>query len=215
MPAQNQLAARTARRSRASLTLLFVLFIIVFLLRVGRWLYIEDSLAHAQAIVVLSGRMPIRALEAAKLYREGYAPEIWLTHVTEPGKSLAAMGVQYFGEEHYNSEVLIHEGVPAAAIHVLDPPIINTADEIITIKAALNAAPLHTVIIVTTKPHTRRVRTLWRKLTRGDGQAIVRAASQDPFDPDHWWRNTRDALDVVREILGLVNAWAGLPIGRF
>ncbi|MDP9146169.1 MAG: YdcF family protein, partial [Acidobacteriota bacterium] len=117
-----------------------------------------------------------------------------------PGKSLAAMGVQYFGEEHYNSEVLIHEGVPAAAIHVLDPPIINTADEIITIKAALNAAPLHTVIIVTTKPHTRRVRTLWRKLTRGDGQAIVRAASQDPFDPDHWWRNTRDALDVVREI---------------
>jgi hypothetical protein len=29
---------------------------------------------------------------------------------------------------------------------------------------------------------------------------------------DHWWRNTRDALAVVREILGLINLWAGLPV---
>jgi hypothetical protein len=38
----------------------------------------------------------------------------------------------------------------------------------------------------------------------------VRAAADDPFDPSHWWRNSTDALDVVREVLGLLNAWAGL-----
>jgi hypothetical protein len=27
-----------------------------------------------------------------------------------------------------------------------------------------------------------------------------------------WWRNTGDALDVVREVLGLLNVWAGLPL---
>jgi uncharacterized SAM-binding protein YcdF (DUF218 family) len=214
MSPQNNAWPRTNRHRNPLLTLLFLLLLILFFFKVGRWLIIEDPLQHAQAIAVLSGRMPVRALEAAKLYRAGYAKEIWLTHMTEPGKSLDSLGLQYFGEEHYNRILLIHDGVPTDAIHVLEPPILNTADEIIAIKAALNASPTHAVIIVTTKPHTRRVRTLWRSLTRGDGQAIVRAASDDPFDADHWWRNSRDALDVVRELLGLMNAWAGLPLGQ-
>jgi len=60
--------------------------------------------------------------------------------------------------------------------------------------------------------HTRRTRALWKRLAGGDGAAIVRGVSSDPFDAAHWWRNTRDALDVVREVLGLLNAWAGLPL---
>lgn len=202
---------RYTRRSTALSLLLLIAFILCFFY-LGRWLIVEDPLDHAQAIVVLSGRMPLRVLEAAKIYRAGYAPEVWLTHSTEPGKSLQDMGIKFYGEEDYNREILIHEGVPANAIHVLEPPILNTADEIIAIKFALNSAPLHTVIIVTSKPHTRRVHALWRSLTRGQGRIIVRASSEDPFDAQHWWRNTTDALDVVREVLGLLNAWAGLPL---
>jgi hypothetical protein len=56
------------------------------------------------------------------------------------------------------------------------------------------------------------VRALWKKLAGEHLKAVVRAAREDPFDADHWWRNTRDALSVVREILGLMNVWAGLPI---
>ncbi|HUN60878.1 MAG TPA: hypothetical protein VMU53_02760, partial [Candidatus Sulfotelmatobacter sp.] len=41
---------------------------------VGRWLVAEDPLRKADAIAVLSGRMPSRALEAARVYKEGYAP---------------------------------------------------------------------------------------------------------------------------------------------
>jgi uncharacterized SAM-binding protein YcdF (DUF218 family) len=194
------------------LTLLLFAAAIICFLYVGKWLVVEDPLDHAQAIAILSGRMPERALEAARLYRGGYAPEVWLTHSTEPGKSLKEMGVEYFGEDYYNQKILLQQGVPVKAIRVLDPPILNTADEIVSIKGALNAAPLHIVIIVTTKPHTRRTRTLWRILTHDESRAIIRAASTDPFDADHWWRSTRDALDVVREVLGLMNAWAGLPL---
>jgi uncharacterized SAM-binding protein YcdF (DUF218 family) len=206
---------RSARRSGGLFSLLLFVAAIVCFLYVGQWLVMEDPLDHAQAIAVLSGGMPVRALEAAKLYRAGYAPEVWLTHSVEPGKSLEAMGVQFFGEEYYNTKILVHEGVPSAAIHVLEPPILNTADEVVAINAALSATPVHIVIIVTTKPHTRRVRTLWRLLTHDEQRAIVRAASTDPFDPEHWWRSTRDALDVVREVLGLLNAWAGLPLGHY
>ncbi len=155
---------------------------------VGRWLVVEDPVEKARAIAVLSGRMPVRAVEAAKLYRRGYAPEVWLTQ--------------------------IHEGVPAGAIHVLEPPIVNTADEIRVISGALDREKDRSVILVTSKPHTRRVRLLWRKLAPVECRAIVRAASEDPFDPRHWWRNSSDALDVVREVLGLMNAWAGLPLTR-
>jgi uncharacterized SAM-binding protein YcdF (DUF218 family) len=201
-----------ARRSNNPFPLLFLLAAALCFFNVGAWLVVEDPLEHAQAIVVLSGRMPMRALEAAKLYRAGYAPEVWLTRSNEPAKSLQAMGVEYYGEEYYNSKILVHEGVPAAAIRVLEPAIVNTADEIATIKAALNATPQHTAILVTTKPHTRRVRALWRAVKPDATRAIVRATTFDPYDGRHWWRTTRDALDVVREVLGLLNAWAGLPL---
>ena len=43
-------------------------------------------------------------------------------------------------------------------------------------------------------------------------EAIVRYASDDPFEPARWWRNTADALSVSREWFGLLNAWAGFPV---
>ena len=206
------LARSRALRILLAAGLSSVLLFIICFFAVGRWLVVEDSLVKSRAIAVLSGGMPLRAMEAAKLYREGYAPEIWLTHSAEPGETLAAMNIPFTGEDYYNVRILIHEGVPPGAIHVLDPPIVNTADEVIVIAAALAHEKDRTVIVVTTKAHTRRVRLLWRRLASGRGHAIVRAASEDPFDPRRWWRNTGDALDVVREVLGLLNAWAGLPL---
>jgi uncharacterized SAM-binding protein YcdF (DUF218 family) len=185
---------------------------IVFVLFIGRWLVVEDPLERAQAIVVLSGGMPVRAIEAGTLYRQGYAPKVWLTHSTEPGKTLEAMGIPFTGEDSYDARILMHEGVPAEAITVLEPAIINTADEIAAVSAALAQEKGSTVIIVTSKVHTRRTRILWHKLAGNRGHAIVRAASEDRFNPGHWWRSTGDALEVVRELLGIANAWAGLPL---
>ena len=106
----------------------------------------------------------------------------------------------------------MREGVPASAIQVLDPPVVNTVDEMETIGGALKSRNLHSVILVTSKVHTRRVRALWNRVSAKDGIALVHGVSDDSFDPAHWWRSTGDALDVVREILGLANAWAGLPL---
>jgi hypothetical protein len=72
-----------------------------------------------------------------------------------------------------------------------------------------NSAP---VIFVTSKTHTRRVRLLWHAVAGGRSRAIVRPARQDPFDANHWWRERRFALEVVREYLGLLNYWAGFPV---
>ena len=191
----------------------FLLFVVLFVFfNVGRWLSVEDRLKKADAIAVLSGRMPDRALEAARLYRTGYAPEVWLTHSTEPAATLQKLSVTFAGEDAYDKQILVHEGVPDTAIRILDPPIVNTADEMKTIGQALKQGRSHKVILVTSKVHTRRTRTLWKRLSQQDAEAIVRGVSDDPFDPSHWWRTTGDALDVVREVLGMLNAWAGLPL---
>lgn len=190
---------------------LFFLGLFVFL-NVGRWLVSEDPLQKASAVAVLSGRIPGRALEAARVYKQGYAKEVWLTYSTEPGATLEKLSVTYVGEEIYNREVLVHEGVPENAIRVLEPPIVNTADEMRTIGEALRKENPRTVIIVTSPAHTRRARMLWKKISAQDGEAIIHRVPDDPFDAAHWWRNTSDALDVVREVLGLANAWAGLPL---
>ena len=212
-------AAVVAPRSRrrfifAAAAFLFLTLALVAFFGVGRWLVVEDPIGKARAIVVLNGGMPVRALEAAELYRQGYAPEIWLTRTSEPGESLKSMGIPFEGEEVYSARVLIHEGVPVGAIHVLEPPIVNTANEMRVISQTLQREKDRSVILVTSKPHTRRVRLLWRKLAPRYCRAIVRPATDDPFDVRHWWRSTGDALDVVREVLGIMNAWAGLPLTR-
>jgi uncharacterized SAM-binding protein YcdF (DUF218 family) len=204
----------SSKRSRLWLALIAsaFLFVVFVFLNAGRWLVVQDPLQKADAIAVLSGRMPDRALEAARVFKQGYANRVWLTHSTEPGATLAEFSIPFVGEESYNKQILVHEGVPESAIQILDPPISNTACEMQTIGAVLRRENLHSVIIVTSKVHTRRTKALWKRLSAKDGIVIIHGVSDDPFDPAHWWRTTSDALDVVREVLGLLNTWAGLPL---
>jgi uncharacterized SAM-binding protein YcdF (DUF218 family) len=203
-----------ARKSRVWLSIIgsLVFLLMLAFLNLGRWLDREDPPQKAAAIAVLSGRMPSRALEAARLYNLGYAPQVWLSYSVEPGATLEKLSVPYAGEEFYDRLLLLHQGVPDSAIHILAPPIVNTADEMRTFGQALRKENLHRIILVTSKVHTRRAAVLWRRLSGNGGEAIIRGASGDGYDPTHWWRSTGDALDVVREILGLLNAWAGLPL---
>src|ERR1700676_1158783 len=122
---------RHLRLAVALLVVTFVMIVSVVLLflGVGRWLIVEDSLDKAQDIVVLSGRIPERAKEAARFFNAGFAPQIWLTRTNEPAASLQEMHIAYIGEDFFNSRVLMHEGVPSNAIRVLELSVDNTAEE--------------------------------------------------------------------------------------
>jgi uncharacterized SAM-binding protein YcdF (DUF218 family) len=185
---------------------------LAFMLGVGHWLVKEDSLQKANAIAVLSGNFPARAIEAASLYRSGYATEIWLTHPGPQSDSLTQMGIHYPSEADFNYQVLRRQGVPAKAIHVLNSPIINTQDELDVIGSALQQRNITTVIVVTNKAHTRRVHELWNKLDSTRGKIIVHAIPGDDFQPSAWWTRTGDTHQVIHEVFGMINLWAGLPM---
>ena len=184
----------------------------VFLLGVGHWLVKQDNLQKADAIAVLSGGFPVRALEAAALYRAGYASEIWLTNPSGQPQIMKELGIHYPSEADFNRRALLRQGVPAKAIHILDSPIVNTADELEVISDSLQKKGESSVIVVTEKAHTRRVHTLWTKYESGRGKAIVHGVSNDAFDPNGWWKHTEDTHQVVHEVLGMMNVWAGMPM---
>ena len=178
---------------------------------IGQWLVVQDPLAHADAIVILSGNLPDRALEAARLYSAGYAAQVWISQPVSPAEELKTMKIFYLGEDFYNEKILLAQGVPVDAIRILERPSVNTQMEVREIGEFLRQNDLSSAIIVTSKPHTRRVRAIWNRLVGSDARAIVRYANDDRYDGSHWWRHTQDGLDVVRESLGLLNAWAGFP----
>ncbi|HEV2520761.1 MAG TPA: YdcF family protein [Candidatus Acidoferrales bacterium] len=179
---------------------------------IGRWLVVQDPLVHADVLVVLSGRLPERAEEAARLFRAGYADQVWISAPTSPEQALKAMKISFLGEDFYNEKVLLAQGVPADSIRVMARPSANTEEEVRQIAENLRSMDYHTAVLVTSKAHTRRVHLIWRRLVGSEPRLIVRYASDDSYDGAHWWRHTRDALDVVRETLGLCNAWAGFPL---
>src|SRR5260370_5989783 len=79
----------------------------------------EHWVDRREGIRILSGGMAVRTREAASLYNTGYAAQVWLTRTNEPAASLQEMHIAYIGEDFFNSRVLMHEGVPSNAIHVL------------------------------------------------------------------------------------------------
>lgn len=148
------------------------------------------------------------------MYHNRLAPEVWVPQVRDDvdRRALEALGIAVALEHEYSRRVLVRSGVPASAIRVLPGTNANTADEIRTVARQLREKGGGTVIVVTSKFHTRRVKVLWDLLARDMDAPIVRYTPDDPFDRDGWWRNTRDAAAVAREYFGMLNAWAGFPV---
>lgn len=181
----------------------------------GRWLVVADPLEPADAIVVLDGNAPLRAAEAAAIFHAGWAREVWLTRGLKPDADVAAARKAdsvHAADEQASRAVLERLGVPPSAIRVVLPEARNTMEELRVVARELARSGGERVIVVTSKAHTRRVRTTWQIVGRSAGRAIVRYARLDPFDGTVWWERAEERSIVRHEVLGLVNAWMGFPV---
>lgn len=207
------------RRGKIIVALLLLALLILFLLPAGvnqlaNYLMVEEPLEKSAAIVVLAGHFPYRALEGAALYLSGWAPEVWVTTgiIREDEKRALQIGIHYRREDSYNREAMELLGVPGGKITSLEGKAQNTVEEVRLIAGLLKDRKEDRVILVTSKPHSRRLKNTWRALVGDSPRAIVRYAKEDPFDPESWWRYTDDSLSVVREVFGILNVWAGFPM---
>ena len=211
------------RRRRVALGLAILLALAIaalpFLRAAGRFLVEDDPLRHADAIVVLAGSYPDRILEAAALFREGWAPRIILCR--EPDNSgfrkLLDLGVRVPRPFELNRTVAEQLGVPSDAIAVLDRPANSTVSEADVVLADVLARGYRSILLVTSKYHSHRAGLIYRHLAGGRVDVIVRAARDDDFQPDAWWRNRASARRVAIEYQKLltfllVDRWRLSPI---
>lgn len=160
---------------------------------VGRQLVHVDPLAPSDAIVVLAGGTPTREIEAADVYRAGYAKEIAITVEPEPSslEHLRRRGIAVRSRVEQRLQYLRDLGVPRAAITALDTrEVVSTVEEAALVAQWARGRRLRSLIVVTSRFHSARSRYTFENALQGTPITLrVHPATIDDFRPDDWWRH--------------------------
>jgi uncharacterized SAM-binding protein YcdF (DUF218 family) len=178
-------------------------------LGVGRLLVASDPLPpRADAIVVLAGSIADRVLEAADLYHAGVAPLVVVTRERLPRGdwSLRAHGVRLPESDEQTLAALHALGVPPSATVVIPRRANSTDSESRTI-ARWACARARSVVVVTSRYHSRRARMILRQALDPSIVLAVRPSRHDPFQAARWWSDRRDAKAVLWEFEKLAHYW--------
>lgn len=199
------------RKIIVTLLFLFVLGGFVYVFRVSilqsfaTYLICQDKLEKSDAIVVLSGGGYDRGNEAAKLYKEGFAPLIICTG-----------GNPAFEFRVFNIDTLESDATIANLhrLHIPDSAIVPIRKGTSTREEAeeiLNYAKEHQykkLIIISSKLHTYRVNKVFRKDMKKAGiQLFVHGCFNSRFDEMHWWQDEDGLIAVNNEWIKTVYYW--------
>ena len=170
---------------------------------IGRFLAADQPLQKADAIFVFAGTLTERPMEAAELYREGYAPRIVVTRATidQATFQLEKRGIRIPTQHDLTTDVLLQLGVPTGAL--IAPSFVhdNTAEEARTLGELARMHRWRRVILVSSKYHLRRLTLAARRALRGtDVEVIARGSRYDPSVPATWWTRRRDIRWVASEV---------------
>lgn len=193
--------------------LLALALIVLTFVRLGAFLAADDPLTKADAILVLGGTLADRPLEAADLFKQGYAPRIVLTRGPDEDAvaRLRGLGIEIETQFDQNQEILKQLGVPEQALIVPDRIHDNTADEAQTLRALVDRHRWRSVIVVTSTYHLRRSGLAMRRALRGTATRVVlRGSRYDDARPDEWWKRRRDIRWVASELPKLLAYAVGL-----
>jgi uncharacterized SAM-binding protein YcdF (DUF218 family) len=182
---------------------------------VGSWLVVVDRLVTSDAIFVLDGKSPHRELEAAVLFREGWAPRVV---ISRPRSDVAEEVRRAFNlppEQEGVLRLLRRAGVPEGAIIRLDPIVDNTLQELEVDFDYARTHGFRRVIIVSSPYHTRRIRLIWRTRFDREVPAVIRATRYETVAPTRWWRSRRTIQEVTHEIAAIAHFFIGSPIPTF
>ena len=182
------------------------------LARLGAFLVVEDPLRKADAIVILGGTMYERQMEAVDLYKEGFAPRIFLfREVSEwAERVLIDRGVPYMRAVDVQVDAMVRLGVPRDAIEILDQAA-NTASEARYVHDLVVGHRYSTIIVVTSKQHTRRARLVINRRLAGTGAELIMRGSRYDLTPvDRWWRDRPTIRFTLFESQRLLGYWIGI-----
>jgi uncharacterized SAM-binding protein YcdF (DUF218 family) len=157
----------------------------------------SDDPFKADAIVVLSHGTEIyfRMTEAAKLYREGYAPKVVINggRVHPIVKEMEAKGFsrEWRWDEEYHSYLqFLGISLDDVIFIQLEEPI-DTYSEAALLGENLKQLGMKDLLITTNKYHSRRAGYIWESLYEGVFKIGVVPVQGETFSPWSWFRDRR------------------------
>lgn len=172
----------------------------------GRYLIIDRPLEPADAIVVLAGSQVERWLEAVDLYNEKVAHHVLLSRgLVEPAvMKLRDRGVEYPQGADLARNAILQLGLPGTAVEIMPQVLDNTAQEAAAARAMVTRRSWKSLVVVTSKFHTRRSLYAFEREFKGTGVRIqIRGSRYDDASADGWWRRRADTRWVALEWLKL------------
>lgn len=177
----------------------------IFLPPLAHFLIVDQEPEHADAVVVLSTGMEYysRLMEAASLYANGHVDKVVINgnRKNDELRELERMGYERCCSWDEGSlRILELLGVPRNdVVTVSAEDAYDTVTESDAVAAALIAKDIKSIIITSSKTHTRRAYNIWQR-KHGDSFTIsCVAAKNDPFRPDAWWKDGRNARWILYE----------------
>jgi uncharacterized SAM-binding protein YcdF (DUF218 family) len=204
----------TVRRSLWVLIPLFILLLIVIftgtiLRTMGRLIVVDENPPQADAVVVLNTGVEYypRLIQTAEIYRQGLAENVVINgnRKTDTLRELEAGGFKTCCPWYADSVgILKMFGVPEdKIIRISIEDAYDTVGEAEAVGRELIKRKLTSVIITTSKYHTRRAKFIWKKMYENRLTIFMVSAKTDPYDPDNWWKDGRQ----IRWLLAEYGAW--------
>jgi uncharacterized SAM-binding protein YcdF (DUF218 family) len=187
--------------------------------RAGEFLVVRDAVAPSDAIVVLAGSLPDRVLHGVDLHHAGLAPLLVLTREGEwPGlEELRARGIEIPERFELNRDIARQLGVPEEALVLVEQRAGSTLAEVEALLPELRRRGVRSILLVTSKTHTRRAALIFAALSGGDIAVRVSPTPYDPYTPEDWWHRRETTRRVVTEYgkwltFLLVDRWRLQPL---
>jgi len=192
--------------------LAFFIFLSIFIVpNLGQWLVVLDELQESDMIVVLTGGVPDRILQAVDIYNARYSDKIVLVNSYRVDYDIfMERGVEIPpGDAQLSKMAAIDLGVPEENILILEGNARSTQDEALIIREYIrNNRAIESIILVTSKYHSGRSKKIFRKaLSSLDRKINIYSSPSkyDPFNVNQWWKDRGDIESLVLEYLKLAN----------
>lgn len=195
------------RRLTRVLIVGILLLAVIYLARVpilrgiGNLLIVEDTTQPVDAAFILSGSVMERSREAMEVYKLDTDLLICM------GETISA-DLEAYGAIRTDAELaqqaLLNMGADSADIRVLKRGT-STYEESEEILGYSVAEDFKRIMIISSKFHTRRIQSVFRKKFREKGvEVIIRGADPIDYETDTWWLEESGMIFVTNEYLKLL-----------
>jgi len=188
----------------------FVFLISGSLFRImGGMIVVSNRPSPSDAAVVLNSGLEYypRLIQAADLYRQGLAAHVVINgnRKTDSLRDLERRGFKRCCPWDSDAVgILTMLGVPEAKIiRISNEDAYDTVSEAEVVGPELINRKWATVIITTSKFHSRRAKFIWQKMYASRFKIFMVSAKTDPYDPNNWWKDGRQ----IRWVLTEYGAW--------